>query len=121
MKNIGASAGVFPAQGEKKVEEEEEYIEKKNEMYFCLDENPTYHIFAVGKWYENTAGEVIGDVETYFLHILTNQRCETVGDCFAGWSEPNEKSAEQWETLCSRIEEYGNLEETICDMKRVGL
>ena len=107
----------------KKVEEvvEEEYMEKKNEMSFCLQEDPTYEISAVGKWYENTAGEVIGDVDTYFLHIMTGQRCESVWDCFSEWSEQDEKSAEQWETLCQRIEEYGNLEETICDMKRVGL
>ena len=101
--------------------EEEEYTEKKNEMYFCLDENPTYHISAVAKWYENSAGEVIGDVDTYFLHILTGSRCETVGDCFAGWSEEDEESAEQWETLCERIENLGNIDEYICVEKSVGL
>ena len=99
--------------------EEEEYTQMENEMIFCLQEDPKYSISAIGKWYENTSGEVIGDVDTYFRHILTNQRCESVRDCFDGWSEQDEKSAEQWETLCSRIEEYGNLEETICDMKRV--
>ena len=52
---------------------------------------------------------------------MTGSRCESVRDCFDGWSEQDEKSAEQWETLCERIEEYGNLEETICDMKRVRL
>ena len=121
MKNIGASVGVFPTQGEKKVEEEEEYIEKKNEMYFYLDGNPTYHIFAVGKWYENTAGEVIGDVDTYFLHILTGQRCESVWSCLTGWSEPDEHTTEKWEELCGRIEELENLEEIVCDEKRVGV
>ena len=121
MKNIGASAGVFPAQGEKKVEEEEEYIEKKNEMYFCLDDNPTYHIFAEGIWRENATGEVIGGVDSYFRHILTGERCETVWDCFSGWSEQNEKSAEQWETLCKRIEDLPNIEAFICDEKRVAV
>ena len=123
MKNIGASVGVVPAQGKKEEveedEEEEEYTEKKNEMYFCLDENPTYHISAVGKWYENTAGEVIGDVDTYFLHVLTNQRCESVWDCFDGWSEQDENSAEKWETLCQRIEDLPSIEEFICNEKRV--
>ena len=99
--------------------EEEEYTQMENEMVFYLRENPKCQVYAIGKWYENSHGEVIGDVDTYFLHILTNQRCETVGDCFAGWSEPNEKSAEQWETLCSRIEELGNTEEYICNEKRV--
>ena len=66
---------------EEKVEEieeevEEEYMEKMNEMSFCLQEDPKYCISAIGKWYENTSGEEIGDVDTYFLHILTNQRCE---------------------------------------------
>ena len=106
---------------EAEVEEEEEYTQMENEMIFCLEEDPDYQISAVGKWYENSHGEVIGDVDTYFLHILTNQRCESVRDCFDGWSEPNEKSAEQWETLCERIENYGNLEQTICDEKRVVL
>jgi len=44
-----------------------------------------------------------------------------VRDCFDGWSEQDTESAEQWETLCERIEEYGNLEQTICDEKRVEL
>ena len=128
MKNIGASVGVFPAQGEKKVvvveeeeEEEEEYHPMENEMIFCLREAPEYQISAVGKWCENTAGKVIGDAETYFLHVMTGARCESVWSCLAGWSEPDEDATEKWETLCSRIEEHGNLEETICDMKRVGL
>ena len=106
---------------EKVEEEEEEYTEHRNEMYFYLEDDIEYRISAVGRWLENTAGEVIGDADTYFLHITSGQRCESVRDCFSGWSEPDEKSTEKWETLCERIEEYGNLEETICDMKRVGL
>ena len=120
MKNIGAGVSEVLTQEEEE-EVEEEYMEKKNEMSFCLEEDPTYEISAVGKWYENSHGEVIGDVDTYFLHILTNQRCESVRDCFDGWSEPNEKSAEQWETLCERIENLGNIDEYICDEKSVGL
>ena len=99
--------------------EGEIYIRKENEMVFYLRENPNYQVYAVGVWYENTTGEVIGDVDTYFLHILTNQRCESVRDCFDGWSEPNEKSAEQWETLCERIEHLGGIEEYISNEKRV--
>ena len=118
MKNIGASVDAVPTQEEEE-EVEEEYMEKKNEMSFCLEEDPTYEISAVGKWYENSHGEVIGDVDTYFLHLLTNQRCESVRDCFDGWSEPNEKSAEGWETLCERIENLGSIEEYICVEKKV--
>ena len=132
MKNIGASvsAVLTPEKKEEEVEEveeeeaeveEEEYTQMENEMIFFLREAPKYCISAIGKWYENTSGEVIGDVDTYFLHILTNQRCESVRDCFDGWSEQDEKSAEQWETLCERIENLDGLDEYICDEKTVGV
>ena len=120
--------GVVPTQEKKQaevkkvveeVEEEEEYHQMENEMIFFLGEAPEYQISAVGKWCVNTAGKVIGDAETYFLHVMTGQRCESVWECLIGWSEPDEHSTEMWETLCSRIEKYGNLEETICDVKRV--
>ena len=119
MKNIGASVGVFPARGKK--EEEEEYTQMENEMIFYLNEAPEYCISAVGKWCENTAGKVVGDVDTYFLHILTGQRCDSVWGCLIGWSEPDEYAEEKWETLCRRIEEQKNIEGNICDEKRVGV
>ena len=127
MKNIGASVDAVLTQEEEeeeeKVEEIEEEVEeecmwKKNEMIFCLEEDPKYCVSAVGKWYENTSGEVIGDVDTYFLHVLTNQRCESVRDCFDGWSEPDTKAAEEWETLCQHIEDLSGLEQIICDEKK---
>ena len=128
MKNIGASVGVFPTQGEKKVEEEEEEIEEeeyhpmKNEMIFYLNEAPEFRISAVGEWRENARGDIVQEeADTYFLHVMTGQRCESAWECLVGWSEPDEKSMEKWETLCERIENYGNLEETICDEKRVGV
>jgi len=126
MKNIGASVSEVLTQ-EKKVEEEEgeieeeEYIPMMNEMIFFLDEAPEYQISAVGEWCENAKGEVVGSADTYFLHVMTGQRCESAWGCLVGWSEPDEKSTEKWETLCEHIENYGNLEETICDEKRVGL
>ena len=126
MKNMGASVGVFPTQEKKQTEDaeevevkEEEYHPMKNEMIFCLEEAPEFQISAVGEWAENSRGDIVQGADTYFLHVLTGQRCESVWSCLTGWSEPDEKSAEKWETLCERIEEYGNLEETICDMKRV--
>ena len=133
MKNIGASVGVFPTQEKKKVEEEEvevetrevdeeeEYHQMENEMIFFLSEAPEYQISAVAEWGENSRGDMVVGVDTYFLHVSTGQRCESVRDCFSGWSEPDEKSTEMWETLCERIENYGNLEQTICDEKRVEL
>ena len=106
---------------EEEADEEEEYHPMENEMIFCLKEAPEYRISAVGKWCENTAGKVIGDADTYFRHITTGQRCESVRDCLSGWSEPDEESTEKWEALCERIEELDNLEVYICDEKRVGL
>ena len=129
MKNIGASVGVFPTQEKKQTEDveevevkEEEYHLMKNEMIFFLEEAPEYQISAVGEWRENARGDIVQEeADTYFRHILTGERCESVRDCFAGWSECDEYQTTMWETLCERIEEYGNLEETICDMKRVEL
>jgi len=135
MKNIGASVGVFPAQREQKVDGEieeeekkeeaeevvdEEYHQMENETIFFLEEAPEYQISAVAEWGENSRGDMVVGVDTYFRHILTGERCESVWSCLTGWSEPGE-GQEKWETLCERIEKYGNLEQTICDMKRVGL
>jgi len=133
MENIGASVSAVLTQEKKeaeveKVEEEggegeveEEYHPMENEMIFYLREAPVYRISAVGKWCENTAGKVIGDADVYFRHIMSGQRCESVRDCFAGWSECDERSTEKWEALCERIEGLDNLEEYICDEKSVEL
>ena len=133
MENIGASVSAVLTQEKKeaeveKVEEEggegeveEEYHQMENEVIFCLEEAPEYQISAVAEWGENSRGDMVVGVDTYFRHITSGQRCESVRDCFAGWSEQDEKSTEMWETLCERIEEYGNLEQTICDEKRVVL
>ena len=134
MKNIGASVSEVLTQGKKteevkeevkdevkEEEEEEEYHQMENVMIFYLNEAPEYQISAVAEWGENSRGDVVVGADTYFRHILTGQRCDSVWECLTGWSEPDEDSSEKWETLCSRIEEYGNLEQTICDMKRVGL
>ena len=98
--------------------EEEEYTQMENEMVFYLRENPNCQVRAVGQWLENTAGEVIGDVDTYFIHVMTGQRCESAWGCLVGWSEQDEKSAEEWETLCQHIEDLSSLEQIICDEKR---
>ena len=95
------------------------YIWKENEIVFYLRENPKCQVYAVGQWRENTAGETIGDVDTYFVHILTGQRCESVRDCFSGWSELDKKAEEEWEALCQRIEDLPGIEEIICVEERV--
>jgi len=133
MKSIEASVSEVLTQEKKeaeveKVEEEggegeveEEYHQMENEMIFCLEEAPEYQISAVAEWGENSRGDMVVGVDTYFRHVTTGQRCESVRDCFSGWSEPDEDSTEKWETLCERIENYGNLEQTICDEKIVVL
>ena len=118
MKNIEASVGAVPTQGKKEEEakvEEEEYMEHRNEMYFFLKERPEYRISAVGRWRENSKGEVIGDVDTYFRHILTGERCETAWTACVGWSEQDERIEEIWETLSMRIQNTDGLKQIICD------
>ena len=121
MKSIEASVGVIPTQGkeeEVKVEVkevEEEYTQHQNEMYFFLREYPEYRISAVGRWLENSNGEVVGDADTYFHHIMNGSRRDSVWGCIDGWSEQSERTEEIWETLCMRIEETDGLEEIICD------
>jgi len=123
MKNIEASVGVIPMREKKEEvekvveeeEEEEEYTEHENEMYFYLRERPEYRIYAVGRWRENQKGEVVGDADTYFRHIMNGGRCDSVWRCTEGWSEQSERTEEIWETLCMRIEKTDGLEQIICD------
>jgi len=124
MENIGASvSAVLTSEKKEEVEEvvEEEYYQMENEAIFFLSEAPEYQISAVAEWGENSRGDMVVGVDTYFRHIMTGERCEGVRDCLDGWSEQDGESTEKWETLCERIEEYGNLEQTICDEKRVEL
>jgi len=129
MKNIEASVGAVPTQEKKqaeveKVEEEakeDEYTEHRNEMYFFLEEHPEYRISAVGRWLENSKGEVIEDVDTFFLHITRGSRCDSVGECLDGWSEQDEEAEEIWETLCMRIQNTDGLEQIICDEESFGV
>jgi len=129
MKNIEASVGAVPTQEKKqaeveKVEEEvkeDEYTEHRNEMYFYLNERPEYKIYATGRWLENQEGEVVGDADTYFHHIMNGSRCESMWDCIEGWSEQSERTEEIWETLCMRIQNTDGLEQIICDEESFGV
>jgi len=126
MKNIGASVDAVSTQVKKeevkevKVEEEE-YIEHQNEMYFFLKERPEYRISAVGRWLEDSRGNVVGDADTYFRHILNGSRCDSVWRCIDGWSEQSERTEELWETLCMCIEELDGCEQIICDEESFGI
>ena len=128
MKNIEASVGAVPVHEKKEVvkeveveEEEDECTEHRNEMYFFLEEHPEYRISAIGRWLENWKGEVVEDVDTYFLHITRGSRCDSVGECLDGWSEQDEEVEEKWETLCARIQSTDGLERIICDEESFGL
>ena len=120
MKSIGAGVDAITAQGKEEVkveveEVEEEYTQMENEMYFFLEERPEYRISAVGRWLENQKGEVVGDADTYFRHIMNGSRCDSVWECIDGWSEQSERTEEIWETLCMRIQNTDGLEQIICD------
>ena len=124
MKNIEASVGAVPTQRKKEEEakvEEEEYVEHQNEMYFFLEEYPEYRISAVGRWLENQKGEVVGDADTYFRHVLTGERCETAWTACVGWSDQDERTEEIWETLAMRIQNTDGLEQIICDEESFGV
>ena len=125
MKNIETSASAVLTQEKKPVAAAEEEIKEeechlmRNEMVFCLKEAPEYRISAVAEWCENSRGDILtAEPDTYFLHVLTGQRCESAQECLDGWSEPGE-GQEKWETLCERIEGFENLEQAICDEKSV--
>jgi len=123
MKNIGASVSEVLTQEKKEAEageiEEEEYHMMKNEMIFCLREFPECQISGVAEWGENSQGDIMKEVDTYFLHILTGHRCETPWACIIGVAEFNEYHEEIWETLCSRIENYENIEQDMCYEKKI--
>ena len=124
MKNIEASVGAVPTQGKKEEEvkvEEEEYTEHRNEMCFYRKEAPEYRISAVGRWLENQKGEVVGDVDTYFRHITTGERCETAWTTNIGWSDQDKRTEEIWETLAMRIQNTDGLEQIICDEESFGV
>jgi len=128
MKNIEAGVSTVLTQEKKLVAavaeeeiKEEECHQMRNEMVFFLKEAPEYRISAVAEWCENSRGDILtAEPDTYFLHVLTGQRCESAWGCLIGWSEPGE-GQEKWDTLCERIEEFENLEQTICDEKSVGV
>ena len=123
MKSTEASMGVVPTQEKKEVEdrkiEEEEYHMMKNEMIFYLREYPGCQISGVAEWGENSQGDIVKELDTYFLHILTGRRCETPWACILGVAEFHEYHEEIWETLAMRIENHENLEEDMCYEKRV--
>ena len=79
MKNIEASVGVIPTRVKKEEVEkvlEEECIHMKNEMIFFLKEYPECQITGVAEWGENSQGDIVKELDTYFRHIRTGQRCE---------------------------------------------
>ena len=128
MKSIEASVGAVPTQGKKEIKEgivvdeiEEDLHQMRNEMIFYLGEAPEYRISAVAEWCENSRGDILtAEPDTYFRHVRTGARCESVWLCLTGWSEPGE-GQEKWDTLSERIDELENLEQIICDEESFGV
>ena len=112
MENIEAGVGAVPTQ-EKKQEEEKEYTWKTNETLFYLQENPDCYIVVGGEWHGTKTGEVVGSVDTYFRHILTSRRCETVWDAVDGYAGFDDRWADDFEKIATHIEDLPNLEEII--------
>ena len=117
MKNIGASVGVFPAQREQKVDGEieeeekkeeaeevvdEEYHQMENETIFFLEEAPEYQISAVAEWGENSRGDMVVGVDTYFRHVSSGRLCQSVWACL-GDEVYDQYAEEKWETLAYRL------------------
>ena len=123
MENIGASVSAVLTPEQKEAEEaekkEEEYHLMRNEMIFYLREAPGCQIHAVAEWCENSQGDIVKEVDMYFRHLLTGQRCETPWACLVGVVEFNEYHEEIWETLCSRIENHENIEQDMCYEKKI--
>ena len=114
MENIGAGVGVVPT-----LEKKEEYKKMRNKVIFFYGWDEEFYLNAVGEWLENTAGEVVGDVDTYFYRLVDGRRCEHMRDCLQGWGSLDEETRNQWETLFKGIEKIPNLTKTICSRKKV--
>ena len=112
MKNIGASVDAVSMQG-KKTAVEAEYTWKTNETLFYLQENPDCYMVVGGEWHGTKTGGVVGSVDIYFRHILTSRRCETVWDAVDGYACFDDRWADGFETIATRIEEIPQLEKTI--------
>ena len=103
MKNIDARVGAVPTTEKKEVEGEgKKYIQKENEVIFCLEEAPEYRISAVARWGENARGEIVDQPDIYFRHISTGRRCQSVWACL-GDEVYDQFAEEKWETLAYRL------------------
>jgi len=94
-------------------EEEDEEIYEETTMKFVLNEDERYYIECIGKSWKNKHNEETRCPEVYFLHKTTNQECESVKQCFEGWSEQSNEDNEKWDMLCNRIEALSNVEEYV--------
>ena len=123
MKNIGASVSAVLAREKKPVAavaeegiEEEERHQMRNEMVFYLREAPEYRISAVAEWCENSRGDILtAEPDTYFLHVLTGARCESVWFMSHPVVGTPGEGQEKWDTLCEQIDELENIEQIMCD------
>ena len=120
MKNRCASVDAVSTQG-KKTAVEEEYTWKTNETVFYLKENHKCQMAVGGEWHGNTRGEIVGQPDIYFRHIITGKRCDTVWDAVDGYAGFDDRWADAWEKLAMLIEDIPNLEKTVCTERSVML
>lgn len=55
------------------------------------------------------------NIEIYYFHPLTNQKCESIDQCFSGWSEQNNEENKNWDILKNKLENFNELETFACD------
>ena len=63
-----------------------------------------------------TVVEFIGndeDGDLYFFHPLTNAKCESLDQCFSGWSEQDLEIEEEWEKLSEFINNIEDINQEI--------
>jgi len=74
-----------------------------------LKNDPTFKIGITAEFEEDFE-------DSYFHHILTNQKCERLEQCFYNWSEQDEEENEKWAKLRELIDENSeNLMQWIYD------
>jgi hypothetical protein len=53
--------------------------------------------------------------ETFYIHPMTGEQCQTIDQCFQGWSEQDEESNNNWNTLRELIKEDNDKEQYFAD------
>ena len=71
---------------------------KMTKFEISLKEDSTFGLSGQVEWY----GE---EHEVTWNHVTTNQQCQSLDQCFAGWSENTKEDNNSWDELRRRISE----------------